>query len=48
MIGVGFELSRIASIRPQPHDQPMELIVTESGIFNPCNAQVITPLSGNV
>jgi 5-formyltetrahydrofolate cyclo-ligase len=48
MIGVGFELSRIASIHPQPHDQPMELIVTESGIFNPCNAPVINPLSGTV
>lgn len=35
MIGVGFELSRLASIHPQPHDQPMDLIVTESGIFNP-------------
>jgi 5,10-methenyltetrahydrofolate synthetase len=35
MIGVGFELSRLASIYPQPHDQPMDLIVTESGIFNP-------------
>ena len=35
MIGVGFELSRLASINPQPHDQPMNLIVTESGIFNP-------------
>jgi 5,10-methenyltetrahydrofolate synthetase len=31
-IGVGFELSRIATIRPQPHDIPMEFIVTEAGI----------------
>ncbi len=31
-IGVAFELSRIASIRPQPHDIPMDLIVTEAGI----------------
>jgi 5,10-methenyltetrahydrofolate synthetase len=32
MIGVGFELSRMASIRPQSHDQPMDLIVTELGV----------------
>ena len=32
-IGVGFELARVASIRPQAHDLPMDFIVTESGIF---------------
>ena len=31
-IGVAFELSRIPTIRPQPHDVPMDLIVTEAGI----------------
>lgn len=31
MVGVGFELSRLASIHPQPHDVPMDLIVTERG-----------------
>jgi len=31
MIGIGFELSRIATIYPQAHDQPMDLIVTELG-----------------
>jgi 5-formyltetrahydrofolate cyclo-ligase len=31
-IGVGFELSRIATIHPQPHDIPMDFIVTEAGI----------------
>jgi 5,10-methenyltetrahydrofolate synthetase len=31
-IGVGFELSRIATIHPQPHDVPMDFIVTEAGI----------------
>ena len=30
-IGVGFELGRLASITPQLHDQPMDLIVTEAG-----------------
>ena len=29
VVGVGFELSRIATIHPQPHDMPMDLIVTE-------------------
>ena len=28
-IGVGFELSRIATIHPQPHDIPMDQVVTE-------------------
>jgi len=31
-IGVAFELSRIPTIRPQPHDIPMDYIVTEAGI----------------
>ena len=31
-IGVGFELSRIPTIRPQAHDIPMDYIVTEAGI----------------
>lgn len=32
MIGVGFELSRVASIHPQPHDVPMDQIITERGV----------------
>jgi 5-formyltetrahydrofolate cyclo-ligase len=28
-IGVGFELSRLDTIHPQPHDVPMDLVVTE-------------------
>ena len=32
-IGVGFELGRLASVRPQPHDIPMDFIVTEAGLF---------------
>ena len=31
-VGVGFELSRIATIEPQWHDVPMDFIVTEAGI----------------
>jgi 5-formyltetrahydrofolate cyclo-ligase len=31
-IGVAFELSRIPTIQPQPHDIPMDFIVTETGI----------------
>ena len=31
-IGVGFELSRLASVHPEPHDEPLDLIVTEGGI----------------
>ncbi len=32
VIGVGFALSRLPSIHPQPHDIPMDLIVTEEGM----------------
>lgn len=31
-IGVGFELSRLETIHPQPFDIPMQLIVTETGL----------------
>lgn len=31
-IGVGFELSRLTTIHPQPYDVPMDFIVTEAGI----------------
>ena len=31
-IGVAYELSRIATIRPHQHDIPMDFIVTETGI----------------
>ncbi|WP_417068627.1 5-formyltetrahydrofolate cyclo-ligase [Niveibacterium terrae] len=30
-VGVGFELGRVASIRPQEHDRPLGWIVTEAG-----------------
>lgn len=29
-VAVGFEFSRLATIHPQPHDQPMDLIITEA------------------
>lgn len=32
-IGVGFEINRVDSIRPEPHDQRLDWVVTESGIF---------------
>ncbi len=34
-IGVGFELGRVADIRPQAHDQRLDAIVTEAGVFRP-------------
>lgn len=33
VIGVGYEITRIATIFPQPHDIPMDRIVTEAGII---------------
>lgn len=29
-VAVGFEFSRLATIHPQPHDQPMDVIITEA------------------
>jgi len=34
-IGIGLNTARIATIFPQPHDIPMQAIVTEIGIANP-------------
>ena len=31
-IGVGFELSRVPTIYPQPHDIPLDYVVTELGV----------------
>jgi 5-formyltetrahydrofolate cyclo-ligase len=31
-IGIGYEFQRLPTIEPQPHDQPMDAIVTETGI----------------
>jgi len=31
VIGVGYEMQRIATIQPQPHDIAMDMIVTEAG-----------------
>jgi 5-formyltetrahydrofolate cyclo-ligase len=33
-IGVGFELCRMPTIFPQPHDVPMDYIVTEAGVVH--------------
>lgn len=38
-IGIGFELGRVADIRPQVHDIPLDAVVTEAGIMR--NARVI-------
>lgn len=37
-VGVGFEINRLASIRPESHDQRLDWIVTEAGALRPVNA----------
>jgi len=32
-IGLGFELSRLGDLAPRPNDHPMDIIVTEAGVF---------------
>jgi len=34
-VGVGFEINRIDSIRPAPHDQRLDWFITEDGAFRP-------------
>jgi len=34
-VGVGFEINRLDSIRPESHDQRLDWIVTEAGAFRP-------------
>jgi 5-formyltetrahydrofolate cyclo-ligase len=34
-IGVAFELGRLDTIAPEPHDIPMDAVVTEAGVFEP-------------
>lgn len=34
-IGIGFECGRLDSIRPQPHDEALDWLVTEAGVFRP-------------
>lgn len=31
-VGIGFDFSHLSTIHPQPHDQPMDVIITETGI----------------
>ncbi|PTD95977.1 5-formyltetrahydrofolate cyclo-ligase [Pseudothauera lacus] len=34
-VGVGFECGRTGTVFPQPHDRPMDWLVTEAGVFAP-------------
>ena len=40
-IGVAFEFAGLPSIRPQPHDVPMDFVVTEAGIYVAENAHLL-------
>jgi 5,10-methenyltetrahydrofolate synthetase len=33
-IGVGFELSRVDSIHPEPHDEGLDAVITEAGVVS--------------
>ncbi|MGH6895487.1 MAG: 5-formyltetrahydrofolate cyclo-ligase [Geminicoccaceae bacterium] len=45
-IGVGFELGRLLTIHPQPHDVPLAVIVTEAGIAHPRSDRGAVPHPG--
>lgn len=36
-VGLGFEINRVDSIRPEAHDQRLDWIVTEAGVFRPAD-----------
>jgi 5-formyltetrahydrofolate cyclo-ligase len=46
-IGVGFELARIATIHPQPHDIPMDQVVTERTAAQSRRCGPIAPETGH-
>jgi 5-formyltetrahydrofolate cyclo-ligase len=33
VIGIAYEIARLATIHPQPHDIPLDYVVTEAGIY---------------
>jgi 5-formyltetrahydrofolate cyclo-ligase len=46
-IGVGFELARVPTIHPQPHDIPLDYIVTERGIQHREAGRLIVTMSAS-
>jgi hypothetical protein len=40
-IGVAFEFAGLPTIRPQPHDVPMDFVVTEAGIYVAKDARLV-------
>jgi 5-formyltetrahydrofolate cyclo-ligase len=42
-IGVGYELGRLETIHPQGHDMPMDVVVTEAGVFQSTSQPVEHP-----
>ena len=31
-VGIGFEIARVDDVLPEPHDRPLDWIITEAGI----------------
>ena len=46
-IGVGFELARVPTIHPQPHDIPLDYIVTERGIQHRESDRLVVTMPGS-
>lgn len=46
-IGVGFDASRMQTIRPQPHDVPMDFMVTQSGVYQPTASGLVLVSGAN-
>ncbi len=47
LIGIGYGFSRLATIHPEPHDQRLDLVVTERGIERfPAEEEVARPPPG--
>lgn len=40
-IGVSFDALRVQTIYPQPHDVPMDFVVTESGVYGATGGEIV-------
>jgi len=46
-VGIGFEACRLSTIVPQAHDIPMDIIVTDAGVYrSEANSATPKPTTG--
>jgi hypothetical protein len=40
-IGVSYEVLRVATIHPQPHDVPMDFVITEAAVYTAAGGTLV-------